>query len=596
MKLKKSFVAGVLLASLFGGVSCTKKKDNEGSEVKSDKKAENILYHRRTSAERSLDPARQFDQASAQMVQNLYDTLLQYHYLKRPYELEPNLLSEMPIKQEDKVTYLLKLRKGVFFHDHEVFPGGKGREMNADDVIFSFKRFADNNVNNLSYTLIKGYVVGMDEFREASKKAGKTFKYDSMEIEGLKKIDSHTLSIKFTFEHPLALYPLAFTGMSIVPREVVEKYGEDFQKHPIGTGPYYMKQLSRRGTHILAKHDKYHMTYPTEGVAGDKEAGLLADAGKKVPFIDEIHLPLIEELQPAMLKFKKGQMHWIKMNKDEFNNMAVKNPDGTFSLNDEWSNKINMVTEPFLSTWYMKFNMEDPIIGKNKALRQAMALAMNTQGYIDLMYNGRGLPANSIVPPPISGGEEQTKAEWFKQNRELAKKKLEEAGFPGGKGAPEITVEYRATNKDTRQQFEYFRNEWEQIGLKVKANFQTFSAFLKRTESGNFQIADAGWGADYPDAENFYQLLYSKNKAPGPNDGNFNNARYDELYYKTRFMEDGPERHKMFEEMNAIIKEEVPVLLIFHPLSFELYQKEVLNTKRSLMAEFPYKYLRLKQN
>lgn len=552
-----------------------------------------VFNHRRTSAERSLDPMRQFDDASSQVVSSLFDTLLEYHYLKRPFELVPALLTEMPIQQKDKVTYLLKLRKGVFFHDDPAFPNGKGREMNADDVIYSYKRFADINVNQLSYTLFKGYVVGMDEFREATKKAGKNTDYDKLDIEGLKKIDDYTLSIKFSFENPLAFYPMASAQMSIVPREAVEKYGEDFQNNPVGTGPFYMKEYSRRGTHVLAKNPKYFQKFPDDGMPGDKEAGRLDDAGRPLPLVDEVHLPLIEEAQPAMLKFKKGELHWIRINKDDFNTMAKKTENG-FELRGKWAEDVKLETEPAITTEYMKFNMEDPIVGKNKALRQAMALAIDVNGFIDLMHNGRGIPSESIVPLPIYGSAKDSGAQWYKQNLELAKEKLKEAGFPGGKGAPEITVEYRSTAKIVRQQFEYFRNQWAQIGLNVKANFQTFSSFLQRTEAGNFQVANAGWQADYPDAENFYQLLYSKNKAPGPNDGNFNNARFDELYEKIRFMENSPERLKLMKEMNEIVKEEVPVLLIYNRIEFEMFRKSVENSQYHLMENYPYKYFDLK--
>lgn len=578
------------LSLLMSVNACTKKKDSDAKSEDGRK----VFQHLRTSAERSLDPMGQFDQASAQVVGLVYDTLLQYSYLKRPYTLEPNLLSEMPTKQKDNKTYIFKIRKGVFFHDDAAFPGGKGRELKADDVIYSIMRFADSHVNTLSYVLLKGYVEGLDDFREISRKQAKGFDYSKFPVSGLKKIDDYTVSVQFTFDNPLALFPFAFSGMSMMAKEVVEKYGEDLTKHPIGTGPFYFKKYSRRGKHVLVKNPRYHQTYPTVGMPGDKEAGLLKDAGKKLPLIDELHLPLIEETQPAMLKFKKGQIHWIGMNKDEFNNMAVKNPDGSFALKGDWAKKFEMYTEPYVSSFYMKFNMSDKLVGQNKALRQAIALGMDRQGYIDLMQNGRGIPLNSIVPVTINGNEKLTDAQWYGYDKELAKKKLAEAGYPGGKGLPPITIEYRATSKDVRQQFEFYRSNWADLGIKVNANFQTFSNFLKKTESGNFQIADAGWGADYPDAENFYQLLYSKNKAPGPNDGNFSNKKYDELYEKSRFMVNGPERFAIFKQMNAIIKDEVPMLLIYNPLSFGLYQPSVENMKRNMMVEFPYMYLNLK--
>ncbi|MFW7380226.1 MAG: ABC transporter substrate-binding protein [Oligoflexus sp.] len=591
--LKKLFLLISLGLTLGFMQACIKKKDSElKSEGGSGKK---ILQHRRTSAHRSLDPMRQFDQASNQVCSNIYDTLLTYHYLKRPYQLEPLLLEKMPEKQEDGVTYLFTLKKGVRFHDNEAFPEGKGREMVADDVIYSLKRFADANVNNLSYVLMEGYIAGLDEFRHKTSELGKETDYEKLDVAGLKKVNDYQFTITFTRDNPLALYPLAFGGTSIVPREAVEKFGEDFANNPVGTGPFYMKDYSRRGNMILAKNPHYHQTYPTEGAEGDKENGLLAAAGKQLPLVDEVHLPLIEEPQPAMLRFRRGDSNWIEMNKDDFNNMAYKDENGQFKLKPEVEGKFQLYSEPSLSSSYMKFNMRDSLLGKNKALRQAIAYALNSAEFVELLYNGRGTALTTIVPLTIQGNQNQIGDFWYQANVEKAKEKLKEAGFPGGKGLPEIVIEYRHTNTDTRQQFEFVRNQLAQVGIKVSGNFQTFSNFLQKTESGNYQIADAGWAADYPDAENFYQLLFSENKAPGPNDGNFDHPRYDELYQKIRYMENGPERFELFKEMNQIIQDEVPVLLRFNPVEMGLLSNDVRNFKLNIMDQFGYKYLNLEK-
>jgi ABC-type transport system substrate-binding protein len=585
-----SFAAFGLTIGFLQSCTCNENDQSglKSGEQKSDKK---VFTHLRTSAHKSLDPMKQFDQASAQVVSNVYDTLLTYHYLKRPYELEPLLLKSMPEKQDDGLTYVFKLKEGVMFHDDEAFPNGKGRELTADDAIYSIKRFADANVNHLSYVLLEGFVEGLDEFRASTREKGAKVNYDEIDVPGLKKIDKYTFSVQFTRENPLALYPFAFTGMSIVPREAVEKYGDNFADNPVGTGPFYMKTYSRRGTMVLAKNENYHQTYPTEGPEEAKQAGLLDAAGKKLPFVDELRLPLIEEPQPAMLKFKRGELDWIGMNKDEFNNMAYRDEQGKFHLKKEFEDKFDIDVVPMLSTWYMKFNMRDPLVGENKALRQAIAYALNTEGFIDLMINGRGIPLETIVPVDIAGSQRTVGDFWYDYNIEMAKKKLAEAGFPNGKGLPELAIEYRATSKDVRQFFEYIRNDLAKVGIKVRGNFQTFSNFLKKTESGNYQIADAGWGADYPDAENFYQLLYSENRAPGPNDGNFSNERYDELYRKIKYMENGPERFEMFKELNEIIKDEVPLIIRYNPLYFNLLQTDVRNFKRNMMREFGYKYI-----
>ncbi|MBQ49968.1 MAG: ABC transporter substrate-binding protein [Zetaproteobacteria bacterium] len=584
-----TILATTALVSGLGG--CTKNKD---SETKADGSKPKIFNYLRTAAHKSLDPAKQFDAASAQIVSNVYDTLLQYDYLARPYKLVPGLVEKMPEKQKDGLTYIFTLRKGVVFHDDECFKDKKGRELTSDDAIYTIKRFADANVNVKSYMLIAGFVEGLDAFREQTKKLGiKKTDYTKLDVTGLRKIDNYSFSVKFNRENPLAFFPFAFSGMSIVPKEAVEKYGDDFAKNPVGTGPFYIKEYSRRGKMILAKNTKYFGTYPSEGSAEDKAAGLLADSGKKIPFLDEVHLPLIEEPQPAMLKFLKGEIHWIGMNKDDFSRMAEKDKAGKFILNAEYAKKFNMYTEPGLYAGFLRFNLNNQLVGKNKALRQAFAYALNTGKWIELMRNGRGKALKTIVPHPIAGSENDIDFEYYTQNIEMAKKKLAEAGYPGGKGLPVITIDYRSSNKDTRQDFEFVRNELAAVGIKVKANFQTFSAFLKRVESGNFQIIDAAWGADFPDGENFYQLLYGPNKIPGPNSSNFANKKYDELYEKSRFMENGQERFKLFKEMSEIVKEEVPLILRYNYLGFGLMQKNVRNLKRNMMVEDPYKYLNL---
>ncbi len=594
--VKRSFVLKNHILTIFLGLalagiplSCTKKKPVTSEPASGSKAGTKIFYHYRTAEEKSIDPHKQFDNASSLLVRSLYDTLLEYHYLKRPYTIVPALLEKMPEKKDGN-TFLFTLRKGVKFHDNACFPGGKGRELVADDVIFSIKRFADANVNSLSYTLLAGRIVGMDDFREASKKKGKAFDSEKTDIAGIKKVDAYSLTIEFVKDSPLNLYPLAASQLSIVPAEAVKKYGDDFDKNPVGTGPFVMKTYSRRGTTIITKNPNYWSTYPTEGQAEDQAAGLLTAAGQKLPFLDEIQLPLIEEPQPAMLKFKKGQIHWVGINRDDFQAMVDRLDQKQFKLKPAFADQFVLYFTTSLVSTYMKFSFLDPLVGKNKALRQAIAAAFDYEGYIDLILNGRGYPSQSLIPQEIAGNSRETQSQWYKTDLALAKKKLAEAGFPDGKGLPELSIEYRSSTKDMRQANEFLRNSLAAVGIKINGNFQTFSNFLQKTEAGNFQLADAGWNADYPDPENFYALLYGPNKAPLPNDGNFSNARYDELYLKMRDMPNGPDRIKVIAEMDAIIKEEVPYVLMYNQILAGLLQKSVKNFKRHMMDENPYKY------
>jgi ABC-type transport system substrate-binding protein len=292
-----------------------------------------------------------------------------------------------------------------------------------------------------------------------------------------------------------------------------------------------------------------------------------------------------------MLKFRKAELDWIGIDKDNFPNMAFKADDGSFHLKEDYARLYNHYAEPRLSAEYFVFNLQDPLFRDNKALRQAFAYAIDTQGFIDLLMNGRGLPLQTIVPQPIAGSEDDIDFYYYTQNQEMARQKLAEAGYPGGEGLPDIVFEYRSATKDARQGFEFIRNELADVGIRARASFSTFSAFLKKVESGNFQIASSGWAADYPDAENFYQLVYGPNRTPGPNSSTFSSANFDALYEKIRYMDNSPERFELFGQMAEIMKDEVPVLLRYNGISFGIYQKNVRNLKRNMLVDKPYKYL-----
>ena len=552
-----------------------------------------ILRVARRNEHKSLDPVRQFDSASAQIIGNVYDTLLEYHYLRRPYELVPGLLARMPEKQADGVTYIFTLRSGVRFVDDLAFAGGVGREVTIDDVIYSIKRFADANLNAKSYMLMQGVIAGLDEFRQATRSEGRGIDYARHEVSGLQKIDTHSMRVRFTGDNPLALYPFATSSMSIVAREAVEHYGDAFAQHPVGTGPFVLRRNDRRGTMILARNPDYHGRYPGEGDDGDEELGLLADAGRALPLVDEVHLPLIEEAQPAMLRFRKGEIDLHTVDRDNFIKMVDRDEEGRFQLRSPYGEHFLMYTEEALTCEYIAFNMNDPLLGRNPALRQAITHALDVDAFIEVMLNGRAEPLATIVPHPIAGSERDIAFEYHAYDPEKAKAKLVEAGYPGGAGLPAIGFDFRSTTKEARQAFEFLRHELAMVGIKAVGRFHTFSAYLQRIESGNFQVGSSGWFADYPDAENFYQLLYGANVPPGPNIGGFIHEEYDRLYREARFMPNGPERFARFARMAEIVRDEAPIILRYARLDFWIYQKRLRNVKGHMMNDAPFKYLNI---
>lgn len=550
-----------------------------------------ILRIPRRTEHKSLDPVRQFDSASAQIVANVYDTLLEYHYLRRPYELVPGLLAVMPEKQPDGRSYLFTLREGVRFVDDPAFPDGRGREITAADVVYSIKRYADANLNSKSYMLLQGMVAGLDEFRDVTRKAGRGIKYDEHAVSGLRQVDDRRLVIEFTSDNPLVLYPFAASPTSIVPREAVEFYGDAFAQNPVGSGPFLLLANDRRGTMILVRNPHYHGRYPDDGEDEDATRGLLDDAGRPLPLVDEVHLPLIEEAQPAMLRFRKGDIDLHTVDRENFIKMFDRDDAGRFHLKAPYGEHFRMYAEETLISEYIAFNMRDPLIGSNLALRQAIAYALDVEAFIEIMLNGRAARLSTIVPHGIAGSERDIEIDYYRYDLDAARAKLVEAGFPDGVGLPPIRFDFRSTAKDARQMFEFIRHELAMVGIKAVGKFHTFSAYLQRIESGHFQVGISGWYADYPDAENFYQLLYGANLPPGPNIGAFADPEFDRLYEASRFMQNGRERFALFKRMSEIVRDQVPVVLRYSRLDFFIYQKRLRNVKGNMMVDAPFRYL-----
>jgi len=542
-----------------------------------------VLTEARVAPFESLDPPRGFDGMVDMMLRQVYSTLLTYAYLERPYKLEPDLLESMPTVAADKVTYTFRLRKGVRFIDNPCFPGGKGRELTSDDVLYSLKRYADGNLNTKSWFAMQGAVAGLDDYRAATIKAGPGADLTGTDVAGLRKVDDHTFVIKLTHENALFLHALTMTPTAVVPREAVKFYKDRFQVNPVGTGPFMATQeLDRKGTIRLVRNPNYFRTYPTRGAPGDAEQGLLKDAGKRLPLVDVLELPLIEEPQPQNLKFLRGELDLREPERASFARLIVRGKDGGFRLADEFAGKFRFADAPANETDDLRLNLRDPVLGKNRLLRQALAAAIDKQAFIDLIWNGRGRPLKSIVPLELAGNERETGAAGHVQDLAEARRLLAAAGYPGGKGLPPIRISFFQTNAVQHNMYDLLKAQFAAIGVQTQGDFMDLPTFLKACENGNFQIAWGSWVADYPDAENFYQIFYGGNAPPGPNWSAFANPAYDKAYEASRFMADGPARLALFRTMNAAIDAEVPSIPLFDPTSFWLVQNWVGNFKRNV--------------
>jgi oligopeptide transport system substrate-binding protein len=538
----------------------------------------------------SLDPPREFDQYSDQMLRQLYSTLLTYSYLERPYKLEPDLLEGMPVLGADKVTYTFKLRKGVRFVDNACFPGGKGRELTADDVIYTIRRYADANVNVKSFFAMEGAVVGLDAYRAATAKAGPAGDAGKLDVAGLHKVDKYTFTIRLTHENPLFLYSLAFEPTAIVPVEAVQMYKDKLGVNAVGSGPFMATgPLERKGTIRLVKNPNYYRVYPGVGAPGDAEAGLLKDAGRKLPLVDVLEMPLIEESQPAALKFLRGELDTRNLDRANFTKLVARSPDGSLKLVPEYAGKFTLSSAPAGNIVYLSVNMRDPVVGKSKALRQAIAAAVDPAALVDVIWNGRGVPLSGLVPADVPGNDHDTAAPPRKRDLVLARKLLADAGYPDGKGLPPLTVRLASTDADTRNEFDMIKAQVAAIGVHLVADASDYPTFAKALDAGNFQLAFYAWYADYPDAEDFFQLLYSKNVAPGPNAGAFRNAAYDKGYETLRTMTNGPQRYEIFKQLDAVLRDEMPAIPLYESMRTNSVQKWVGGYKRNIFTtEMPF--------
>ncbi|HVK61234.1 MAG TPA: ABC transporter substrate-binding protein, partial [Bdellovibrionales bacterium] len=352
---------------------------------------------------KGMDPIRADDLYSSTVIQQVFDGLLQYHYLKRPLELEPALADGMPTVSNNGLTHTFKIKKGVKFHDNACFPEGKGRELVAQDFVYSFKRLADPKNASQGFWIFDGYIKGLNEWADAMKTGKAT--YDTA-IAGLETPDSHTLVIHLTKPYYQLYYVLAMGFAAAIPKEAIDKYGEEFLNNPVGTGPYMLKNASdwvRNSKLTLQRNPTYREElYPSEGEEGDKEAGLLADAGKKLPFADTVVFNEIIESQPRFQNFMKGKLEFLEIPKDNFETVVTK--EDRNKLQPDLVNKgIRLSITPNVDITYIGFNMRDPILGKSKAIRHALTLSQDTKTLIDKFYNGRGIIAQSPIPPGISG-------------------------------------------------------------------------------------------------------------------------------------------------------------------------------------------------
>lgn len=560
---------------------------------------------------RTLDPQFNYEEMGHRILEPIYDCLLEYNPFKTdPYELQPCLLTEMPKTTptaDGGVDYLCHLKPGILYHDDPCFPGGKGRETVAADVMFAWQRMCDPKVECPVFAALADYIDGFTEaFEKAQKNAGQ-FDYRSP-LPKFKIVDDHTFQFHLTKPYPQIVYWMAMFFMSPVPHEAVEYYdgqghpdgprGEtvyrpDFKYHPVGNGPFQFVEYIPGQRVRLVRNPHYITTrFPTGGWPAEQENLLRPLAGHAQPLIDEVQITIFREALPVWILTRQGYLDAMGVSKDTFNSLLTPLRQLTPKYRDRGMT-LDKDVEP--STFFFQFNMQDPILGPNKKLRQALSCIFDRQAYIDIFANGVPTLAQQLLPPGVPGHKEGM-VNPYSFDPARAKKLMAEAGYQNGidpkTGRPlELTLDVTATGGDERQMAEFEQRSLEALGVKITVNENNFARQMEKEDKGAFQISPAGWMADYPDPENFYFLFYSKNIPPtGKNVTRYNNPEFDKLFEQMSAMENSPERLAIIDRMTAMLQEDCPAIYTYNKAFYSVIQPWAPRTQHNMLLQGGLKY------
>jgi oligopeptide transport system substrate-binding protein len=617
--VRLTFVASLFAALLIAG--CT---NDPYPAADRDRK---IVYSSFSEAPKTLDPAVSYDEAAHVVTGNVFDTLLEYHYLKRPYELMPGLAEAVPKPEtlpNGHQSYRFRLRPGIRFHDDPCFalvrpggqPGRTTRDVTAADLAFQFARLADPAVNSpVAHTF--GDVLGFAAFgkRLAEKrKADPAFaalppheQYKRAgPIEGVVVHGEREIEFVLASPNPQLLYWFAMPFTTPMAWEAVAYYDgkggrPNLADRAVGTGPFRLALYEKQHRFTLARNDAWYgrapenagapgTVFPKEIDREDIEAKRIdpAYAGRALPLLDEIRFTREKESIPRFNKFLQGYYDESGIIKESFDAVVVRG-----DLSPEMKARgmrLDKEVEP--SVYYIGFNMEDATVGapagdKGRKLRQAMSLAINVEEYLRLFTNGRGVPAQSPLPPGIFGYSKDYRNPFRQPNLDRARQLLEEAGYKSGidpatRQPLKLSFDTSNTSAEAFLQYEFLVGAWRQIGLDVTIRATTYNQFQEKLRQGAYQTFLLGWIADFPDPENFFFLLACENarsKNNGPNTAGFCDPEFDGLYTTMKNMPSDQKRAQVIQRMVAILERERPWIELFHREAYGLSHAWLLNSK-----------------
>lgn len=544
-------------------------------------KPNQLLNLRLKSKLTTLDPARAFDKSSLEVLGSVYEPLYQYHYLIRPHKVIPLLAVGQPEVSSDGLVYRIKIKKGIKYHDHPAF-NGKARYVQAQDFVTQLKRIAYLPLKSPGHGMLRGLLKGFDQY---SKLVGQDYsKLLKTSFQGAVAIDDHTLELRLQKKVSNLVHLLTLSFFVPIPVEILGNV--NLENSSLGTGPYVLHDITAKRYHLKKFQDYRKALYPSIGDRNAHGAKLLADAHKKIPFLDNVYYRVIESDLEAWKEFTDKNIDFMEVPKSRMDEII----DYRGKIKKEYAKQdIELSIYPAMINRWLSFNFNDPLVGKNKKIREAISLAIDRNLYNIKIKQSTAHVANSIFTPGIEG---------YDTNRSLnnvidiehAKKLLKDLGYD--KSNP-LTLKYSTRTKgvDGIEEASFLKKSLEQIGVNLEVEFLDFSEFLRKGRSGQLQFFTDNWIYDYPDPLNMLQLLHSKNH-PGINKSAFNSQKFDKLYKQLEQTIDPIKRKALFYKIENEVISNVAWIMLCYERDVMVTHKRVRNLRKSSFIRNYIKYIR----
>ncbi|ATP57645.1 ABC transporter substrate-binding protein [Pedobacter ginsengisoli] len=502
------------------------------SSSNKDKKVFNINLDQNLT---SLDPAFARNQNALWMINQVFNGLVQ---IDSDLNVIPCIAKNWQISS-DKLTYTFNLRNDVYFHNDPIFPNGIGRKAVASDFVYSFYRLIDPKV---------------------ASSGGWIFSDKVKDINNFVAINDSTFQVKLLKPFPAFMKLLTTQYCSVVPKEIVNHYGKDFRSHPIGTGPFKFKYWKEDEILVLLKNENYW-----------EKVG-----NTKLPYLDAVKVTFITDKQSAFMNFLKKELDFFdKVDGSYRDDILTKSG----KMTAKYKGKFKLQKGPYLCTEYVGILVDTNIaIAKHsplkyKKVRQAINYAIDKPKLIKYLRNSIGIPATAGFIPKGMPGFDSTAVKGYHYDPEKAIDLLAQAGFPNGKGMPQVTLSTSTTYKDL---IEFIQGELAAIGIKVKVDVSPNASLRDLMSKNEVNFFRGSWIADYPDGENYLAMFYSKNKVPnGPNYTAYYNNEFDKLFEESYYVSDNARRYLLYQKMDQMVIDYANIVPIYYDQSVIMTQNNI---------------------